>query len=64
MAVVLGLAGAMTVWGSPANAHVAPGPEFGRHLHEITPEHPLEHGGMFGECVATMATTGECPHEH
>jgi hypothetical protein len=64
MILVLGLAGGMGVLAGPVSAHVAPGPGFGEHIRQMTPEHPREHGRMFGVCVATMATTGECPHGH
>jgi hypothetical protein len=40
------------------------GPEFGRHVSGMAPEHPREHGKMFGECMSTMAKGEECPHEH
>lgn len=35
---------------------------FGQHVAGMAPEHPREHGAMFGACVSTMATTGNCPH--
>jgi hypothetical protein len=38
------------------------GPEFGRHVSEMAPEHPLKHGRHFGECVSGMAR-GQCPHD-
>lgn len=38
------------------------GPAFGHHVSTMAPEHPQEHGGMFGECVSTMAHGGDCPH--
>ena len=31
---------------------------------EMAPEHPKEFGRHFGECVSSMASTGECPHDH
>jgi hypothetical protein len=47
---------------APALAEdVPPSPAFGRHIASVTPEHPLEHGSMFGTCVGTMAVTGACP---
>ena len=38
------------------------GPAFGQHVSDMAPEHPLEHGAEFGQCVSTMAQGGECPH--
>ena len=41
------------------------GREFGRHVSGMAPEHPIDHGALFGECVSVLAITGECPHhEH
>ena len=62
--VLTALAGAMLgVTSAPALAdEVAPWPDFGQHLSEITPEHPQEDGTMFGACVSTMALGSECPH--
>lgn len=47
---------------APVAAHVVPGPEFGAHVSEMAPEHAVAHGSMFGDCIATMATTSTCPH--
>jgi hypothetical protein len=38
------------------------GPGFGRHVSDMAPEHPMEHGAEFGQCVSLMARTGLCPH--
>ena len=45
----------------PATAGAAPVGGLGEHVSSIAPEHPREDGAMFGQCVSTMATTGECP---
>jgi hypothetical protein len=37
------------------------GPEFGTHVSDMAPAHPLLHGRHFGECVSGMAQ-GQCPH--
>jgi hypothetical protein len=38
------------------------GPEFGSHVSDMAPDHPLDHGGRhFGACVSGMAR-GQCPH--
>jgi hypothetical protein len=37
------------------------GPAFGEHVSSMAPEHPIMHGGHFGECVSGMAR-GTCPH--
>jgi hypothetical protein len=39
------------------------GPEFGTHVSDMAPAHPLMHGRRFGECVSGMAR-GQCPHDH
>ncbi len=36
----------------------------GSHVTGVTPEHPLDEGRLFGECIAELALTGECLHEH
>lgn len=38
--------------------------QIGQHLQTVTPEHPLEHGAHFGECVSEMAITGVCLDDH
>jgi len=38
------------------------GRAFGEHVSGMAPEHPIDHGRMFGECVSEMAITGSCPH--
>lgn len=43
-----------------ASAGRTPG-TLGAHVSGVAPEHPLEHGTLFGECVAEMALTGSCP---
>lgn len=58
----LGLLSALLVGAAPVAAHVAPGAEFGAHVSQMAPEHAVAHGSMFGECIATMATTSTCPH--
>jgi hypothetical protein len=44
--------------------HPAPGggPAFGQHVSGMAPEHPKEHGRLFGECVSAMAQGAECDH--
>ena len=42
----------------------AKGGGIGAHVSAVAPEHPLDEGVLFGECVASMATMGECLHEH
>jgi len=63
MGTALGIGLAALAIGS-AGAAPAPGggPEFGLHVAEMTPEHPVEHGAMVGDCVSDMATTASCPH--
>ena len=50
----------------PAPAAASPtliqGRDFGRHVSAMAPEHPKQHGAMFGECVSELARTGICPH--
>ena len=41
---------------------VPPSPAFGPHVSGMAPEHPLEHGAMFGTCVSTMAQGATCSH--
>ncbi len=53
-ALALGSAGAVSASGG--------GPEFGPHVAGMTPEHPVQHGALFGDCVSDMATTASCPH--
>ena len=38
------------------------GPAFGQHVASMTPDHPQDHGAMFGECVSAMARGEGCPH--
>ena len=38
------------------------GSTLGQHVSEMAPEHPLDHGALFGECVSELAITGECLH--
>lgn len=38
------------------------GPALGQHVSGHAPEHPLEQGQLFGECVSELAITGTCPH--
>lgn len=61
--VVVVLMGGLMV--APAFADtVVPGggSAFGAHVSSMAPEHPKMGGREFGECVATMARTGSCPH--
>lgn len=53
------------VAGSAFAQTVAPGggSAFGEHVSGMAPEHPIDHGRGFGECVSAMAQTGVCPHE-
>jgi hypothetical protein len=39
------------------------GRALGEHVSGHAPEHPLEQGRLFGECVSELAITGLCP-EH
>jgi hypothetical protein len=39
------------------------GPALGQHVSGHAPEHPLEQGRLFGDCVSELATTGKCPHD-
>jgi len=39
------------------------GPALGEHVSGHAPEHPLEQGQLFGDCVAELAITGTCPHD-
>src|SRR5574341_271560 len=39
------------------------GPALGQHVSGHAPEHPLEQGRLFGDCVAELAITGSCPHD-
>jgi hypothetical protein len=56
---------ALTIGATPAalasNVSPGQGSAFGKHVSEMSPEHPIMHGRQFGECVSGMAT-GECPH--
>jgi hypothetical protein len=63
LGAVLGLALALPLVGS-AGAQPDPGggPDFGRHVAEMAPAHPMDHGRDFGGCVSGLATTGECDH--
>jgi len=58
------IAGALAPLGAQAMDHPAPGggPAFGQHVASMAPEHPREHGRMFGECVSAMARGEDCPH--
>lgn len=63
LGAALGLALALPIIGSAA-AQPTPGggPDFGRHVADIAPDHPIDHGRQFSECVSALATTGECSH--
>jgi len=39
------------------------GGQVGEHVSSMTPDHPLLHGALFGECVSEFAITGDCPHD-
>lgn len=39
----------------------APGPAFGKHISEMTPDHAKAHGQMFGDMVSNMATGTQTP---
>lgn len=56
-ATLLGLGAAPAIADS-----VSPSPAFGQHVSSMAPDHPLELGAIFGDCVSTMATTGSCSH--
>ncbi len=59
------LAGALALVGAqPALADTmpTPGPDFGTHLASMTPQHPIDYGVTFGQCVGTMAQgSATCP---
>ncbi|KZK16593.1 hypothetical protein A3962_14655 [Meiothermus taiwanensis] len=38
------------------------GPDFGKHVSGMAPEHPREHGAQFGACVSSMARGEGCVH--
>lgn len=57
---VLGLAGGFAMQAQAMPPH-NDGPGLGHHVSQMAPDHPREHGQMFGECVSTMARSG---HEH
>lgn len=38
------------------------GQAVGQHVPDMAPEHPLEDGQHFGDCVSELAITGYCPH--
>ena len=48
----------------PASGTQAPmgGRGFGEHVSQMAPEHPKDHGVMFGECVSEMAIGDDCEH--
>jgi hypothetical protein len=50
--------------GTALAAEATPGPGFGKHVSEMVPEHPRDHGRTFGECVSAMARGGVCDHTH
>ena len=54
-AVIAAPAGAQTVTPGDGNA-------FGQHVASMAPEHPSDHGALFGECVSGLAVSGTCPH--
>lgn len=39
------------------------GRALGEHVSGHAPEHPLEQGQLFGECVSELAIRGTCPHD-
>jgi hypothetical protein len=48
----------------PASTQTAiEGRALGEHVSGHAPEHPLEQGQLFGDCVAELAITGACPHD-
>lgn len=62
--VVAALAGSLLGMSSvPASAdEIGPSPAFGVHVSDMAPQHPLESGTLFAECVSTMARGEDCPH--
>lgn len=64
--IPVALAGALASFGVASAAHPEPGggPEFGQHIASMAPEHAIDHGAMFGECVSSMARGEGCTHEH
>lgn len=38
------------------------GPDFGQHVADMAPIHPVDHGREFGRCVSELASTGVCSH--
>lgn len=63
LGAALGLALTLPLVG-PAGAEPTPGggSNFGLHVAEMAPDHPLGHGTLFGECISGLATLGECLH--
>lgn len=43
-----------------AATQTTPAGGLGEHLKEATPDHPLEMGEDFGDCVSAMAVEGPC----
>ena len=64
VAALVALAVAVYGSGVAGAEEVAPGGgnTFGAHVTVMAPEHPQDHGAMFGECVSAMATDATCPH--
>ena len=50
--------------GAALAVEVVPGPGFGAHISEMAPDHPREHGRMFGACVSAMARGEACSHHN
>ena len=63
LGAVLGAALSVLAVGT-AMAAPAPGggPEFGQHVSDMAPSHPVDHGLGFGRCVSELASAGTCSH--
>ena len=62
MALVVGVAMTLTTSVPALAEHPTPadGQLFGQHVSGMSPEHPLDHGQLFGECVGSLASEGTC----
>lgn len=47
----------------PSTQTTIEGRALGEHVSDHAPEHPLDQGQLFGDCVSELALTGTCPHE-
>jgi len=63
LGAMIGLAFSVLAIGT-ASAAPTPGggPDFGHHVADMAPDHPVDHGRNFGQCVSQLASTGVCEH--